>query len=345
MHADCWERVTLICPHCRSEQALVLEQVLDSQGDYILEGFLRCPAVSCQAQYPILAGIPIVLKDMPRWWRHSSLTGTVGSTAPLRDYFAALDSTDPARHEQNRLLSTYMEAHYGSGQATESASSSLPLPPAAAYWEQLIPLCANAQTHQYALDLGCSVGRYTFELARHSELAIGLDMQFDLLAAAARIQRDQQVCYQRAIRGQTFAPVDFPYAAPRNVFFLLADALNPPLQAAGFDCVAALNLLDNVEVPLILIGQMDALLRTGGRLILSSPYEWRSELSEPIEWLENAEQDATTLVRAILCENRLPQMQLAYKLVQEQTEIPWVLRQHERAWRLFLVHLLTAQKG
>ena len=342
MHTGCWERVTLICPRCRADQGLVLEQVFDTQDDFILEGFLRCPAVTCQAQYPILDSIPIVLKDMPRWWQHSSLTGTVGSTTPLRDYFAALDTTDPNRHERSRLLSTYMEAHYGIGQPAEPI---LPVPQAADYWEQLIPLCAAGQPYQYALDLGCSVGRYTFELARHSELAIGLDMQFDLLAAAARVQRDQQVCYQRAIRGQIFTPVEFSYAAPQNVFFLLADALNPPLQAASFDCIAALNLLDNVEVPLILIGQMDALLRRGGRLILSSPYEWRSELSEPIEWLENDEQDAATLVRAILCENRLPQMQLAYKLVQEQAGIPWVLRQHERAWRLFLVHLLTAQKG
>ncbi|MEZ5594306.1 MAG: hypothetical protein R3F53_27865 [Gammaproteobacteria bacterium] len=224
MHTGCWERVTLICPHCRADQGLVLEQVFDTRGDFILEGLLRCPAATCQAQYPILDGIPIVLKDMSRWWRHSSLTGTPGNTAPLREYFAVLDTADPARQDRYRLLSTYMEAHYGTGQPAEPI---LPVLQAADYWEQLIPLCAAGQSYQYALDLGCSVGRYTFELARHSELAIGLDMKFDLLAAAARIQREQHVRYQRTLRGQTFTPVEFSYAAPPNVFFLLADALDP----------------------------------------------------------------------------------------------------------------------
>jgi len=339
MHAGCWERLTLICPRCRAEQGLALEQTLHSAGDFVLEGLLHCSTSACLARYPILDGVPVVLKDISRWWQHASLPNTVADSVPLREYFASLEADAPAAHDRRRLLSTYMDAHYGTP----------PTPLAAAqqpdYWQQLIALTPPAQAYQQTLDLGCSVGRYTFELARQSELAVGLDLNFDLLAAAARIQREQTVRYERSLRGRFYTSVDDSYETPQNVLFLLADALDPPLRATDFDCVAALNLLDNVKVPLILIGQMDALLRPGGRLLIASPYEWRSDLTEPAEWLENADYDAATMVKAILTDNLFPQMQLNYRCIQEYAELPWFLRQHERAWRLYLVHVLSAQKG
>ncbi len=106
-----------------------------------------------------------------------------------------------------------------------------------------------------------------------------------------------------------------------------------------------MNILDNVEVPLILLGQMDALLRSAGYLILSSPYEWRDDMAEPIEWLENEAMDAPTMLKRILNGDMFPAMQLDYRIAVEYQTVPWTLRQHERCRSLYLTHMLKAQKG
>ncbi len=346
MRPELLDRIPLICPRCRQpggESVLALETVYYAAGGYLLEGLLHCPAPSCQAVYPVLDGVPVVLKNMADWWRdeRSRLATTTGTSTELQAYFQALDATDPQHHERRCLLGTYMERHYGCGTPAPAG----PLPTAEAYWDTVLALSTSGKPYHRALDLGCAVGRHSFELARHSELAVGLDRNFALVAAAAAIQRDGEVCYQRRLRGQQFATVAFPQEAARNVLFLVADALDPPLPAAAFDCVAALNLLDNVSVPLILLGQMDALLGPGGRLVLGSPYEWRHEFCDPAEWLENAELDAPDMIRRILVGELIPQLQLRYTVLEERAEIPWTMRQHERFQALFLVHLIVARKG
>jgi SAM-dependent methyltransferase len=126
--------------------------------------------------------------------------------------------------------------------------------------------------------------------------------------------------------------------------FLVADALDPPFSAESFDFVAALNLVDNVHLPLVLLGQMDALLSPGGCLLLGSPYEWRTELADPREWLETEELDAPGMVRRIIEGAIFPQMGLQYEVAEEMAQVPWPLRHHSRHWSLFLVHLIKARK-
>ena len=131
---------------------------------------------------------------------------------------------------------------------------------------------------------------------------------------------------------------------PQNVLFLVADTLDPPFRADAFNLVAGLNLVDNVKLPLVLIGQMDALLSKGGTLILGAPYEWRADICEPAEWLENDELDAPEMVRQILEGKMFTRMGLKYEVLQEFFDVPWVLRHHDRHWSYFLVHLINAKK-
>ena len=195
-----------------------------------------------------------------------------------------------------------------------------------------------------SLDLGCSVGRFTFELASFSELAVGVDLNFNIVSEAARIHRTQTVAYARRKRGRWYEEVQIDYRPPQNVLFLVADCLDPPFRADSFDLVAGLNLIDNVKLPLVLIGQMDALLRQSGYLITGAPYEWRSEICEPQEWLESDELDSPEMARGIIEGKLFPQMGLNYEVVHEILDVPWILRHHDRYWSLFLLHLLKARK-
>lgn len=341
MDAHALATLALICPSCRQQGVVARLQLRPLHSDAqrsVDEGFLDCPT-GCR--YPIVAGVPIILRDMADWWQQSrhALSAMTSEHAEMVDYFAHLEKAHPDRLAERALLSTYMDAHYGH-----------PAPPASwpdstEYWHQITTLAERTTDGGMALDLGCGVGRLSFELARYHQQVVGLDLNFQLVATAARIQRTQQIDYERRIRGQQFTRITQPWSAPANVLFLVADALDPPFAAASFDTVAALNLLDNVNVPLVLLSQMDALLRSGGALLLASPYEWRSDISEVSQWLENADQDAATTLRQILSAQLIPQLLLNYQIIAELAELPWVLRQHQRFWQWFTVHSLAARKG
>lgn len=341
MNPELLDESPLICPSCRQQGVRAVLQpqpIRVDEQDNVLEGLLDCPS-GCR--YPILDGVPVVLRDMADWWRQSrdDLSKAATGDPVLADYFARLDAADPDRHARRALLGTYMDAHYGNPEPPEA------LPDAETYWQGVTALAESSVTGGIALDLGCGVGRFGFELARFHERVVGLDSNFELVATAARIQRTGRLDYERRLRGRRFTPVTRSWPASHNVLFLVADALDPPFDAERFDTVAALNLLDNVDVPLMLIGQMDALLRPAGTLLIGSPYEWRSDISDPAQWLENADQDAPTTLRRILTEKLIPQLPLDYRIVDERADLPWVLRQHQRFWQWFVVHLLAARKG
>ena len=172
----------------------------------------------------------------------------------------------------------------------------------------------------------------------------GIDLNFIALASADRIQRTQTTTYKRRTRGRHYQTVQESYGAPANTLFLVADALNPPFKADSFDVVSGLNTLDNVTVPLILIGQMDALLRLNGDLILSSPYDWHADITKVDEWLENEALTAPEMLQKILEADYIPKMELKYKIQKQEFDIPWILRNYDRHWSMYLVHLLKARK-
>lgn len=325
---------------------LELGEVLRSEGDFVLEGFLVCSRAQCRFKYPVLAGVPIVLKDMKGWWRseRSKLTRVTGDAAEMRKYFEDLNLNEVQYHAERNLVSSYMDLHYGGLDDAPASFGSLADP--RPFWQTVVEMAQPEPETRYerSLDLGCSVGRYTFELARLSDLAIGMDMNFKAASSAAMFQQSQEVSYERRRHGRYFEEMRSSYVPPQNVFFLVGDALDPPFGAECFDLVAGLNLVDNVKLPLVLIGQMDALLRAGGILILGAPYEWRHDICEPSEWLESEEFDAPVIVQKIIEGSMFPQMGLKYEVSQGLSDVPWTLRHHDRHWSMFLVHLLKARK-
>jgi SAM-dependent methyltransferase len=166
-----------------------------------------------------------------------------------------------------------------------------------------------------------------------------------MLSTAAKIQRTKNIVYERRAHGRFFQDARSSYSPPsHNVLFLLTDCLEPPFSAESFDLIGALNLLDNVKLPLVLIGQMDALLRPSGKLVMGSPYEWRPQICEPREWLEGAGLDGPEMVRKILEGKMVPQMGLKYEILEELMDVSWELRHQDRHWSTFLLHLIKAQK-
>ncbi|MFA6147121.1 MAG: methyltransferase domain-containing protein [bacterium] len=331
------------------QASIGVKQVYREEEGEVLEALLTCADPRCGAAYPVLDGIPVVLKDVGSWWRQTKpALSSVRAAAPgIGDFFDALEARGSTGIDAGSLLGTYVDFHYG-----EFVGA--PRPPAPfssavndSYWQEIVGMARPDTGMRYArsLDLGCSVGRFAFELARVSDLVVGIDLDFERVSAAAKIRRRRELSFQRREHGKAFLRVEGTFDPPQNVLFLVGDALDPPFPADSFDLVGALNLLDNVGVPLTLLGQMDALLREGGTILLGTPYEWRTEIADPSEWLETELLDAPSFLRRILEGKELARTGLRFTIEQEHAEVPWMLRGHARRWTLFLSHMMKARKS
>ena len=81
-----------------------------------------------------------------------------------------------------------------------------------------------------------------------------------------------------------------------------------------------------------------------GLLQHCSPYAWRANISDPAEWLETAETAAPELMRRLLSERYIPQLELHYEILTEIENVPWVLEYGLRQKSVFSVHMLSARK-
>jgi SAM-dependent methyltransferase/uncharacterized protein YbaR (Trm112 family) len=353
MLKEAFDQIELFCPRCRRpgpdhiiQSELEMGDILAWDGDFILEGFLICTNPQCRFRYPILNGVPIIVKDLKGWVEssQSSLTNITGNYSGMQIWLADLVKSGAQARTEQAVSSAYLDFHYGDMEDAPAPIRSIADP--ASYWQTMNDMAQPSRSdhNMLAIDIGCSVGRFTFDLARLYSLAIGIDTNFAPVSLAACFQRNKQVVYERKIHGNVYKEYAKAYVPPRNVLFMVADALDPPFRAQYFDFVAALNVLDSIRIPLMLIGQIDALLKPGGELLLSSPYEWNADICNPSEWLESDESDGPAMVRLIFEGKMFKEMGLRFSVLQEQMDVPWILRNHRRYWNLFFVHLLKLRK-
>jgi SAM-dependent methyltransferase/uncharacterized protein YbaR (Trm112 family) len=334
MIEDVLSKVELICPKCRklsqgtlTQHPLILDQVTLKQQNYVLEGKLVCTNPQCNTKYPIIDGVPVIVKNLEEWLQNEYKTKT---------------STE--QKTEDALTGLYMDNHYGE---FTNAKNNYPWIKNKTYWNQINSIAQpqHRRLYETTLDLGCSVGRFTFELAKKSKLAVGLDSKYVSVHQACMLQRSKgKIKFTQKTRTLASQEVTGKFDASQNVFFLVGDALDPPFRMESFELVFALNLVDSIRVPLILLGQMDALLKPEGTLIIGSPYCWNPQTTDPVEWLETETADGHQTVKEILEGKTQKQCDFKYKIEKEIRNLPWTLKNQDSYFSVFLVNLLVAQK-
>ena len=183
-----------------------------------------------------------------------------------------------------------------------------------------------------ALDLGCAVGRSTFELARHCVEVIGIDFSRRFIDAAKVLRADGGLDYQRADEGALTTPCRAsvpPEIDRQRVAFEVGDAMNLRAGLGGFDVVLMANLIDRLSEPRRCLDQLQTLLKPGGQLIITSPYTWLEEFTPRANWLGGFERDGLmTTTRAGL------QAALAesFELIATH-DLPFLIREHARKYQ------------
>jgi putative 4-mercaptohistidine N1-methyltranferase len=174
------------------------------------------------------------------------------------------------------------------------------------------------------LDLGCAVGRSSFELARRVPEVIGIDYSRSFIRAAKQIQKKGKIRFPLLEEGKTTKPSIAQFSSPiarKRVCFQTGDALRIPQKLGTFDLVLAANLIDRLPDPKrFLKNVLPQLVRPGGTLLLTSPYTWHADFTPETKWLHDS---FPTIQRGL---------RPYFRLIHRQ-DLPFLLREHRRKFQ------------
>jgi len=178
-----------------------------------------------------------------------------------------------------------------------------------------------------ALDLGCSVGRSTFELARHCTEVVGIDYSQTFIDAANRMKTAGMHAAWRLDEGSATSLLDLkvdPGIDVNRVHFETGDAQCIREDIGQFDVVIACNLICRLPEPLRLLQRLSDLLKPDGQLLITTPFTWLEEYTPSANWLGDGAQDSFAGLRSALEPN--------FEL-QKQWDMPFLIREHARKFQ------------
>jgi len=233
-------------------------------------------------------------------------------------------------YESDTQVSQYCHFHFG----TERYFGVDNYPKAMA--DLCLALSQN-RSRKRALDIGCAVGRSSFELARGFSEVIGIDFSTRFIQIAVLLQQRGRLPYAIYDEGelQSYHWADLDRLGLKDVAqrvqFFQGDAANLKPIYRDFDLVLAANLIDRLRDPARFLQEMAQRILPGGLLVLSSPYTWLEEFTPKENWLGGVRRDGenrTTLagIRAVL-ESR-------FRLLEGfPLDLPFVIRETRRKFQ------------
>lgn len=245
-----------------------------------------------------------------------------------------MSSIDQTGYESQHLLDQYLLFHYGTIEEILEGSTIFDGNdfagfefPAATVWSTIIfdLIGEDNEDSLRALDVGCAVGRSSFELSRLFAEVIGVDYSQAFIKVAEQIRAGQEVTMTRYDERQlgTELPVQCPDKThPERVKFEVGDAMDLRDDLGEFDVVHAANLLCRLPEPVRFLERLPDLVKRGGQLVMATPCTWSEEFTPR----EN-QPDGTTLdfIRAHLNDS--------FELKRE-VELPFVIRDHVRKFQI-----------
>jgi putative 4-mercaptohistidine N1-methyltranferase len=235
-------------------------------------------------------------------------------------------------YESDFLVDQYLLFHYG------TAEDQLPYsfgPRDALFYptrcvNDFLPAIGSVQR---ALDLGCAVGRSTFELSRWAGEVVGIDLSHRFIAAANRVRATGQIEIKRPEEGEVITRLirELPHDLNRErCRFETGDATALRTNIGRFDVVLAANLIDRVQSPADLLNSFSRLVQSGGHLILSSPYTWLEEFTSKSNWLGGRYDSAGQATLTLDGIQETLQGNFDHQLTKD---LPFLIREHARKFQ------------
>lgn len=328
-----------------------LIEVLAEQEDHILEGLLRCPDASCQHEYPILDGIPLLLTHLPTY-----IAANIEAIRQRRPYSDLVESVisdccgpESYHGHARQQISSYAWDHYGDLDDGLNGQPGNPGSPVRLVQKALESITPNSGPF---LEVGCAVGRGCLELAQHTnQLVLGVDTNFPMLRLAGETLRNGRVSYQLREVGLVYGRREFQAQFPNSgqVDFWACDAAALPFAPALFRGACGFNILDSIENPAGLIQSMQASLAPGARAVFTCPYDWSTAVTPLENWIgghsqRGPNQGASEAVLKELVAHFSRQSSGGLQMVHEEDNLEWHVRLHRRSLMTYRLHLFVLEK-
>lgn len=232
-------------------------------------------------------------------------------------------------YEEERLVREYLLFHYGDPEEVlpwkHGPRDALGF--AARCVRELLNSSAVGRDAR-GLDVGCAVGRSTFELAGQCREVIGIDSSSAFIQAAEKIRREGELPYDYAVEGERTSRTTALVPAgtdPERVRFEVGDAMDLRSDLGTFDVVLAANLLCRLPDPRVFLERATRLVKKGGQLLLTTPFTWLERFTLRERWIggRDAEESAHELTRLLE-----PHFEL-----KASKELPFLIREHARKYQ------------
>jgi SAM-dependent methyltransferase/uncharacterized protein YbaR (Trm112 family) len=248
-----WLIEALICPECLDREIPLAVESQKETEEEIIEGYLICP--DCQRRFAIHAGIAVVLPQ---------------KILPITQGEAGYNSF--------AMCSSYLWSHYSEFFKGSVATN------AYKKW-------AAGLTDQkgWALDIGCAVGRLTFEMSKTHDRVVGIDTSISFIRAARDLAFRKHLEFDLIMEGNIKErqscdlDPDFEFDTTE---FIVADAMALPFRSHFFATTSSVNILEKVSDPARHLLEANRVMeRAAARFLFSDPFSWDEAVSHADLWL------------------------------------------------------------
>ena len=235
------------------------------------------------------------------------------------------ESVNP--YETDALVAQYLDAHYGPDYFG-----------VANYAQALAQLASRyVPAGGKALDLGCSVGRASLELARHCAQVEGVDFSARFIDVALTLARQDRFRYALPQEGDLLEYCEARLSTLgigadqlARVQFSQGDACNLKPKYQGYDLVLAANLIDRLRDPKRFLGEIGKRMNAGGVLVLSSPYSWQESFTPKTHWLGGVRENGEALSTYQALQRLLA---VEFEELAPPQDLPFVIRETARKYQ------------
>lgn len=245
-------------------------------------------------------------------------------------YIVAESNVEQAEssYETDKMLSEYAEFHYGDRYFdVDNFPETLA--------KLAINTIANKPAHK-ALDIGCAVGRASFELAKHFDHVTGIDFSARLINLGAQLAEQGVIRYSIVDQGELFLHRERRLTelglqqVRQKVKFLQGDACNLKDILTGYDLVLAANLIDRLYDPSLFLTTIHERINLGGILIIASPYTWLEEHTKKEHWVGGFKKDGENYSTL---DGLKAMLEPHFDLVKPPQQVAFVIRETSRKFQ------------
>ena len=189
-----------------------------------------------------------------------------------------------------------------------------------------------------ALDLGCAVGRTTYELVKMGfQESIGLDLSARFFQLAVKLKEIGKVRYALQEEGDIvqFKEIESSKLGyddiKDSVMFFQQDVSNLDLKKFNnFDLVFAGDLIETMKYPKRLLSMVHELLAPNGILVLTSSSNWTTQITAKDQWVGGFKKDGENFttyegLKQILKDN--------FVEIKEPHDLQYVARENSRKFQ------------